>query len=127
MEGIVQSGANVVNSILGTLLTPKETVEKPVIIREIQEMQPASRTFVRIAGFSGAVAVMMSAYGAHGKFPLRKRAYSSILKIYNHKRKKIQIKNSDIFHIPDQNKDCGYSLEPTRRGGSNEYPQSIFF
>ena len=25
-----------------------------------------------------------------------------------------------------QNKDCGYSLEPPRRGGSNEYPQSMF-
>ena len=23
--------------------------------------------------------------------------------------------------------DCGYSLEPHRRGGSNEYPQSMFF
>ena len=23
--------------------------------------------------------------------------------------------------------DCVYSLEPPRRGGSNEYPQSIFF
>ena len=22
--------------------------------------------------------------------------------------------------------DCGYSLEPIRRGGSNEYPQSMF-
>ena len=26
-----------------------------------------------------------------------------------------------------QNIDCGYSLEPLRRGGSNEYPQSMFF
>ena len=25
-----------------------------------------------------------------------------------------------------QNIDCGYSLEPPRRGGSNEYPQSMF-
>ena len=25
-----------------------------------------------------------------------------------------------------QNIDCGYSLEPTRRGGSNVYPQSMF-
>ena len=25
-----------------------------------------------------------------------------------------------------QNIDCGYSLEPPRRGDSNEYPQSIF-
>ena len=40
--------------------------------------------------------------------------------------KKNQIKNSDIFHISAQNIDCGYSLEPPRRGGSNEYPQSMF-
>ena len=33
---------------------------------------------------------------------------------------------SDIFHISAQNIDCGYSLEPPRRGGSNEYPQSMF-
>ena len=31
-----------------------------------------------------------------------------------------------IFLISAQNIDCGYSLEPPRRGGSNEYPQSIF-
>ena len=37
-----------------------------------------------------------------------------------------QIKNSDIFHISAQNIDFGYSLEPPRRGGSNEYPQSMF-
>ena len=36
------------------------------------------------------------------------------------------IKNSDIFHISAQNVDWGYSLEPLRRGGSNEYPQFIF-
>ena len=33
---------------------------------------------------------------------------------------------SDIFHIPAWNIDCGYSLEPPRRGGSNDYPQSMF-
>ena len=32
-----------------------------------------------------------------------------------------------IFHISAQNIDCGYSLEPSRRGDSNEYPQSMFF
>ena len=31
-----------------------------------------------------------------------------------------------IFHISAKNIDCGYSLEPPRRGGSNEYPQSMF-
>ena len=31
-----------------------------------------------------------------------------------------------IFVISAKNIDCGYSLEPPRRGGSNEYPQSMF-
>ena len=31
-----------------------------------------------------------------------------------------------IFLISAQNIDCGYSLEPPRRGGSNKYPQSMF-
>ena len=31
-----------------------------------------------------------------------------------------------ILLISDQNIDCGYSLEPPRRGGSNEYPQFMF-
>ena len=33
----------------------------------------------------------------------------------------------DIFLIFAQNIDCGYMLEPPRRGGSNEYPQSMFW
>ena len=31
-----------------------------------------------------------------------------------------------MFHISAQNIDCGYSLEPPRRGGSNEYLQFMF-
>ena len=31
-----------------------------------------------------------------------------------------------IFLISAENIDCGYSLEPPRRGDSNEYPQSMF-
>ena len=58
--------------------------------------------------------------------PLRKHTYSNILKISPPKTERFQIKNSDIFHISAQNIDCGYSLEPPRRGGSNEYPQSMF-
>ena len=71
---------------------------------------------------------------------LRKHPYSNILKILPPKNEKFQIKNSDIFPISAQNIDCGYSLEPPRRGGSNEfhtlepprrggsneYPQSMF-
>ena len=57
---------------------------------------------------------------------LQKHAYSNILKILPPKNENFQIKNSDIFHISVQNIDCGYSLEPPRRGGSNEYPQCMF-
>ena len=32
-----------------------------------------------------------------------------------------------IFLFSAQNIDCGYSLEPHRRGGSNEYQQSMFW
>ena len=37
------------------------------------------------------------------------------------------MKKNDIFLIFAQNIDCGYTLEPPRRGGSNEYPQSMFW
>ena len=57
---------------------------------------------------------------------LQKHAYSNILKIFPPKNENFQIKISDIFHISAQNIDCGYSLEPPRRGGSNEYPQAMF-
>ena len=50
----------------------------------------------------------------YGKFHLQKTEF-------------FQIKNSNIFHISAQNIDCGYSLEPPRRGGSNEYLQSMFY
>ena len=57
---------------------------------------------------------------------LRKLAYSNILKISSPKSENFQMKNSDSFRISAQNIDCGYSLEPPRWGGSNEYPQSMF-
>ena len=47
-------------------------------------------------------------------------------KFYHQTNEDFRIKNSDIFHISAQNIDCGHSLEPPQRGGSNEYPQSMF-
>ena len=38
-----------------------------------------------------------------------------------------QRKIFDIFLIFAQNIDSGYTLEPPRRGGYNEYPQSMFW
>ena len=58
---------------------------------------------------------------------LRKHAYSNILKILPPKKGTYSDKKSDIFYIPAQNIDCGYSLEPPPRGGSNEYPQFMLF
>ena len=48
-----------------------------------------------------------------------------ILKFSPPKNEKFQIKISGIFHISAQNIDCGYSSEPPRRGGSDEYPQIV--
>ena len=59
-------------------------------------------------------------------FSLRKHAYSNILKILPPENENFQLKNPNIFHISAQNIDCGYSLEPPRQGGSNEYSQSMF-
>ena len=33
----------------------------------------------------------------------------------------------NIFNIFVQSIDCGYTLEPLRQGGSNEYPQPMFW
>ena len=57
---------------------------------------------------------------------LRKHAYSNVLKISPPKTDNFKIKKLIFFLISAQNIDCGYSLEPPRRGGCNEYPQSMF-
>ena len=46
-------------------------------------------------------------------------------KFYHPKNENFQIKILIFFHISAQNIDCGYSLEPPRRGSSNKYPQSM--
>ena len=37
------------------------------------------------------------------------------------------MKNSVSFHISAQTIDCGYLLEPSQEGGSNKYPQCMFW
>ena len=55
------------------------------------------------------------------------RLFKSIENFTTPKEKFLEKKKSDIFHISAQNIDCGYSLEPRQRGGSNEYTQSMLF
>ena len=64
-------------------------------------------------------------YTTVGRSSLRKHAYSNILKILPPKKRKFSDKKSNIFYISAQSIDRGYSLEPPRRGGSNEYSQSM--
>ena len=45
---------------------------------------------------------------------------------FNTQNRKFSDKNSDIFYIYALHIDCGYSVESPRRGGSNEYLESIF-
>ena len=59
--------------------------------------------------------------------PLRKLAHAINRDFLALKIENFQLKNVDIFLIFAQNIDCGYTLEPPRRGGSNEYPQSMFW
>ena len=59
----------------------------------------------------------------HKKVTLRKLAHA----IYRDFFSKTNIenfigKNVDIFYIFVQNIDCGYTLKPPNRSGSNEYP-----
>ena len=48
-------------------------------------------------------------------------------KFYHQKNENFQIQNLIFFLFLLKNTDCVYSLEPPRRGGSNEYPQSMFW
>ena len=65
----------------------------------------------------------MSLYLLHYEnMPMQNTEIFKVVKIENY-----QWKMFDIFLIFAQNIDCGYTLEPPRRGGSNEYPQSMFW
>ena len=60
------------------------------------------------------------------RFIMKTRLFKYI-EHFTAKNGKFSDKNSDIFHISARNIDCWCSLEPPRRGGSNEYPQSMFW
>ena len=82
------------------------TVHMDETLAWLNQLAKSEKALIRFHGYSGPV--------THN------------VKILQPKPEKFQIKNSDIFHISAQNIDCGYLLEPPRRGGSNEYPRSMF-
>ena len=65
------------------------------------------------------------------KRELRQHYENTLIQIYTGKNspsktENFQIKTLIFFLISVQNINCGYSLEPPRLSGSNEYPQSMF-
>ena len=82
----------------------------------------------RGGGGGGGGAKCIQADGEDSGQPasLRKHTVSNILKISSPKTKSFQINILIFFIFLLKSIDCGYSLEPPRRGGSNEYPQSLF-
>ena len=58
---------------------------------------------------------------------LRKLAHAIYKDFLALKIENFRLKIFNIFLIFAQNIDCGFTLEPPRRGGSNEYPQSMFW
>ena len=67
-----------------------------------------------------------SVYSKETEDYIRKTRLFKYIENFTTKKGKFSEKNFNIFHISAQNIDCGYSLEPPRRGSSNEYPQSMF-
>ena len=60
-------------------------------------------------------------------FAITKTRLFKYIENFTPKSESFQIrKNLIFFYISAQNIDCGYLLEPPRRGGSNKYPQSMF-
>ena len=60
------------------------------------------------------------------EYDITKTCLSNIPTILPPKNDNFPKKILIFFHISAENIDCGYSLEPPRWGGSNEYPQSTF-
>ena len=76
MTELIVSGSNYIFDVLKSI-KPREVVKEveTVIEKEVSEMSMTRvpRFFVRVAGISGASAVMLGAYGAHGKKTARKQ------------------------------------------------------
>ena len=62
----------------------------------------------------------------HSNIVITKTRLFKYIENFTIKNSEFSNKNSDIFHISSHNIDCEYSLEQPHRGGSNEYPQSMF-
>ena len=63
----------------------------------------------------------------HCLYALQKLTHAINRAFLSFKIENFQLKKFDIFLIFAQNIDCGYTLEPPRKDGFNEYPQSMYW
>ena len=92
-------------------------------VKQRENDDPETQTFCRYPSY---LSTDVTVYGSFHYENMPIQIYSNILKFLPPKNENFQMKNSENFHISARNIDCWYSLEPPRRGGSNEYPQSMF-
>ena len=93
--------------------------------------QRTAKALIRLRGCADGSVPSLSAYVPKICFrlkcsiPLQKHAYSNILKLLPPKNENFQIKTLIFFIFLLKDIDCVYSWAPPRRGGSNEYAQSM--
>lgn len=87
MADLLSNISGALNSIYYSLppLLPKTKEIETVIIREVAmfRIPQGSRTFIRIAGLSGAIAVALGAYGSHGMYCLSLCVLDIIMIVWN--------------------------------------------
>ena len=67
---------------------------------------------------------------SHGAAPMiimKIRPFNIMALFMAAKNEKFQMKHMICLLFFARNRDCGYPLEPPHRGGSNGYPQSMFY
>ena len=106
-------------------LSPKESLlemSKPSFWGKIKKNHQFVVCWTSLEGGNGYFCLYYLHVHSLQNHPITKTSlFKTYWKFYHQKMKKNSDKNSDIFQISAQNIDCGYSLEPPRRGGSNEY------
>ena len=113
--------------------TVGEAAETSTLLSHVYKENCLSKSRVCISGNENLISfvIFIRMLSLYSKFQIH---YENMPMKYTEKKKKkkkkkwkFSDKNSCIFHNSAQNIDCGHSLEPPRRGGSNEYPQSMFW
>ena len=97
-----------------------------MVEKKLVSLTTAGSVFICVCSWEINLSALKSLLQATSALFIMKTRLFKYIENFITKNWKFSDKNSDIFHISVQNIDCGYSLEPPRRGGSNEYPQYMF-